>query len=42
MKVHYLEIVSEDVDAVCTAYEAAHGKFAIYILGGNDHGFWQL
>jgi len=24
MKIHYLEIVSEDVDAVCAAYEAAH------------------
>ena len=114
MKVHYLEVVSEDVDAVCKAYEAAHGvrfgdpdellggartctladgsivgvrgplrsteapvvrpywlvedidqavvdveaagakiamapteipgkgKFAIYILGGNDHGLWQV
>jgi predicted enzyme related to lactoylglutathione lyase len=19
-----------------------HGKFAIYLLGGNDHGLWQL
>ncbi|MFT6600089.1 MAG: putative enzyme related to lactoylglutathione lyase [Alloalcanivorax sp.] len=114
MKVHYLEIVSKDVDGTCTAYEAAQsvkfgepdemlggartctlgdgsivgvrkplrsteepvvraywlvddieqavanveaqgaeiamppmeipgkGRFAIYILGGNDHGFWQL
>ena len=114
MKVHYLEIVSHDVDAVCKAYEVAHsvsfgdpdpflggartctlpddsivgvrdplrddeapvvrpywlvedidkavadieavgamiamhpmeipskGKFAIYILGGNDHGLWQI
>ena len=114
MKVHYLEIVSHDVDAVCKAYETAHsvsfsepdehlggartyalpdgsiigiraplrdneepvvrpyylvddieravanieaegaeiamppmeipgkGKFAIYILGSNDHGLWQL
>lgn len=25
MKVHYLEIVSPDVEAVCRAYEAAHG-----------------
>lgn len=25
MKVHYLEIVSHDVDAVCRAYEEAHG-----------------
>ena len=25
MKVHYLEIVSSNVDAVCAAYEAAHG-----------------
>jgi predicted enzyme related to lactoylglutathione lyase len=24
MKVHYLEIVAADVDAVCAAYEAAH------------------
>ena len=114
MKVHYLEIVSQDVDAVCQAYELAHsvkfgepdeflggartctlpdgsiigvrgplrdteepvvrpywlvedieqavvdiesasgkiamppmeipgkGKFAIYVLGSNDHGLWQL
>lgn len=25
MKVHYLEIVAADVDAVCAAYESAHG-----------------
>jgi predicted enzyme related to lactoylglutathione lyase len=25
MKVHYLEIVALDVDAVCASYEAAHG-----------------
>ena len=25
MKVHYLEIVASDVDAVCAAYAAAHG-----------------
>jgi len=24
MKIHYLEIVSHDVDAVCKAYEIAH------------------
>ena len=114
MKVHYLEIVSHDVDAVCKSYEITHsvkfgepddflggartcalsdgsivgvrapmrdteepvvrpywlvddidqavanveaagaqiamppmeipgkGKFAIYILGANDHGLWQL
>ncbi len=114
MKVHYLEIVSLNVDAVCKAYEAAHnvnfgeadallggartctlsdgciigvrsplrdtenpvvrpywlvkdieiavanveaqgatiavppleipgkGRFAIYLLGSNDHGLWQL
>ena len=114
MKVHYLEFVTQDVDAVCAAYEAVYsvsfgepdamlggartcvlsdgsivgvrapmrdteapvirpywlvddidqavarveaegaqialppmeipgkGKFAIYLLGGNDHGFWQL
>jgi predicted enzyme related to lactoylglutathione lyase len=37
MKVHYLEIVATDVDAVCAAYEAAHGvKFgsADPLLGG--------
>lgn len=114
MKIHYLEIVSHDLDGVCKAYEATHsvtfsepdpflggartctladgsivgvrapmrddeapvvrpywlvddieqavtevkaaggqiamepmelpekGKFAIYLLGGNDHGLWQL
>ena len=25
MKVHYLEIVSPDVDAICRAYQRAHG-----------------
>ncbi|WP_020652107.1 hypothetical protein [Massilia niastensis] len=25
MKLHYLEIVAADADAVCAAYEAAHG-----------------
>lgn len=25
VKIHYLEIVTEDVDAVCAAYEAANG-----------------
>ena len=37
MKVHYLEIVASDVDAVCAAYEAAQGiKFgsADPLLGG--------
>jgi predicted enzyme related to lactoylglutathione lyase len=37
MKVHYLEIVASDVDAVCAAYEAAHGiRFgsADPLLGG--------
>jgi uncharacterized protein len=37
MKAHYLEIVASDVDAVCAAYEAAHGvKFgsADPLLGG--------
>ena len=37
MKVHYLEIVATDVDAVCAAYEAVHGvKFgsADSLLGG--------
>ena len=114
MQIYYLEIISQDVDTVCQAYEAAHsvtfsepdeflggartctlsddsivgvrvplrddeepvvrpywlvdnieqavakveaagatiaippmgipgkGKFAIYILGANDHGLWQL
>jgi predicted enzyme related to lactoylglutathione lyase len=37
MKLHYLEIVAADVDAVCAAYEIAHGiKFgsADPLLGG--------
>src|ERR1700734_420882 len=37
MKVHYLEIVASDADAVCAAYEASHGiKFgsADALLGG--------
>jgi predicted enzyme related to lactoylglutathione lyase len=37
MKVHYLEIVASDVDAVCAAYEAAHGitfGSADLLLGG--------
>jgi predicted enzyme related to lactoylglutathione lyase len=37
MKVHYLEIVTSDVDAVCAAYEAAHGitfNSADPLLGG--------
>lgn len=25
MKVHYLEIVASDIDAVCASYEAVHG-----------------
>ena len=37
MKVHYLEVVASDVDAVCATYEAAHGiKFGSpdSLLGG--------
>ncbi|MGH9742022.1 MAG: VOC family protein [Candidatus Acidiferrum sp.] len=37
MKLHYLEIVTSDVEAVCAAYEAAHGiKFGSPdpLLGG--------
>ncbi len=37
MKVHYLEIVSDDVDAVCSAYEKAHSVSfgeADQLLGG--------
>jgi hypothetical protein len=37
MKVHYLEIVTSDMDAVCAAYEAAYGiKFGSGdpLLGG--------
>lgn len=37
MKVHYLEIVAADADAVCAAYESSHGvKFgsADRLLGG--------
>jgi hypothetical protein len=47
MKVHYLEIVASDVDAVCAAYEAANGipgkgRFAMYIPGDVNPGSWQL
>ncbi len=93
MQVHYLEIVTPDVDATCAALEKlhgasfgvrapmheaeepavrpyvlvddidaaaeaakaaggeiahppmeipGHGKFAIFIRGGNHHGLWQL
>ena len=55
MQVHYLEIVTQEVDAaVATAVQAGgeiahppmeipgHGKFAIFIRGGNHHGLWQL
>jgi hypothetical protein len=52
MKLHYLEIVTSEVDAVCAAYAATHGvqfgapearlgTCAIYIQGGIDHGLWQ-
>lgn len=37
MRVHYLEIVASDIEAVCAAYEAAHGiQFAPAdpLLGG--------
>lgn len=37
MKVHYFEVVASDVEAVCAAYEAAHGiKFGSSepLLGG--------
>lgn len=37
MQVHYLEIVTKDIDAVCAAYGAAHGaRFSepIAALGG--------
>lgn len=37
MKIHYLEIVSHDVDAVCKSYEAAHSVSfgeADELLGG--------
>lgn len=37
MKLHYLEIVTAEVDAVCAAYEATHGvRFAAAdpLLGG--------
>lgn len=34
MQIHYLEIVSNDVDAVCKAYAAAHGaKFGPPVPG---------
>lgn len=50
MKVHYLEIVASDVDAVCVAYEAAlgvtdseepHRSPVLYIQAGVNHGLWQ-
>lgn len=37
MKLHYLEVVAVNVDAVCAAYEAAHGStfgLADPLLGG--------
>ena len=42
MQRQYLEIVTPDADAVCTAYGAAHGTLAIYILGGVHHARWQV
>lgn len=34
MQIHYLEIVTRDVEAVCTAYAAAHGVY----FGAPDPG----
>jgi len=53
VKIHYLEIVTAEADAVCTAHEgaeAAHppleipgkGTFAILFQGGVQTGLWQL
>jgi len=66
MQIHYLEIVTPEIDSACLNYEAVHGirfgageesggeiahppleiaghgKFAIYIMGGNNHGLWQV
>ncbi|MHB1193997.1 MAG: hypothetical protein ACYC6F_13225 [Longimicrobiales bacterium] len=53
MQIHYLEVVTKEVDAVCAAYAGSevahppteipgHGTFAIYIQGGVHHGLWQL
>jgi len=41
MKIHYLEIVSPDVDAVCAAYQVAHDvQFgdADGLFGGAKNG----
>ena len=53
MRIHYLEIVTPEVDAVCAAYAAASGlRFGepepglgtartADLQGGIDHGLWQ-
>lgn len=45
MKIHYLEIVSLNVDAVCDTYEAAHNVSfgeADELLGGQEHAFYLM
>ena len=44
MQVHYLEIVTKDVDAEIAHPPMelpGHGTFAIYLQGGIHHGLWQ-
>jgi len=47
MKIHYLEIVADAVTrhGAFGAHPAmeipGQGTFAIYILGGAEHGLWQ-
>ena len=45
MIVHYLEIVSDDVDGAIVAYpptrQGARGTFAIVLHAGVQHGLWQ-
>ena len=38
MQIHYLEIVTREVEAETPG----HGTFAIYLQGDIDHGLWQL
>ena len=44
VQIHYLEIVTEDVESVCAAYAAADGLVfgEPDALLGNEHGLWQL
>ncbi|HJN45694.1 MAG: hypothetical protein QF786_01830 [Vicinamibacterales bacterium] len=46
MQIHYLEIVTKDVDAGDEIAHPpmkipGHGTFAIFMQGGIHHGLWQ-